>query len=72
MKDFEKLKKQNADIVLCVETCINRGWSGLLKAHEALLRYESFKKPQAKNYVGKNQEAKTAHNPLERLGQEVK
>lgn len=72
IKDFEKLKKQNADIVLCVETCINRGWSGLLKAHEALLRYESFKKPQAKNYVGKNQEAKTAHNPLERLGQEVK
>lgn len=72
IKDFEKLKMQNADIVLCVETCINRGWSGLLKAHEALLRYESFKKPQAKNYVGKNQEAKTAHNPLERLGQEVK
>lgn len=72
IKDFEKLKMQNADIVLCVETCINRGWSGLLKAYEALLRYESFKKPQAKNYVGKNQEAKTAHNPLERLGQEVK
>lgn len=72
IKDFEKLKMQNADIALCVETCINRGWSGLLKAHEALLRYESFKKPQAKNYVRKNQEAKTAHNPLERLGQEVK
>lgn len=69
IKDFEKLKKQNADIVLCVETCINRGWSGLLKAHEALLRYESFKKPQAKNYVGKIEKNTNTHNPLERLGQ---
>lgn len=59
IRDFEKLKKQNAPIVLCVETCINRGWSGLLKAYEALLRYESFKKPSAKS----------PSNPLERLGQ---
>ncbi len=70
IKDFEKLKKQNADIVLCVETCINRGWSGLLKAQEALMRYESFNKPRPKNVWGKNYTHKpqSTHNPLERLG----
>lgn len=62
---------QNADIVLCVETCINRGWSGLLKAQEALMHYESFNKPRSKNVWGKNYAHKlqSTHNPLERLGQ---
>lgn len=45
IRDFVKLKQSGADIKACVELCINRGWSGILKANEALRRYESYKKP---------------------------
>lgn len=45
IRDFETLKKANADIQACVDLCINRSWSGLLKANEALKRYATFKKP---------------------------
>lgn len=49
IRDFEKLKSQNAPIMQCVELCINRGWSGLLKANEALQNYARYaQKPQAR------------------------
>ncbi|WP_066389557.1 helix-turn-helix domain-containing protein [Helicobacter himalayensis] len=43
-RDFSKLKQSGANIKACVDLCINRGWSGILKANEALNRYESYKK----------------------------
>lgn len=64
VKDFEKLKEAKADLRACVDLCINRGWSGLLKAQEAILRYESYKqKPQSPSRFY----TPLKPNPLDRL-----
>ena len=66
VRDFEKLKTQGADISACVEVCINRGWSGLLKAYEALLRYESYKTHTSPKNVAQIPQNST-QNALNRL-----
>lgn len=64
VKDFEKLKEAKADLRACVDLCINRGWSGLLKAQEAILRYERYKqKPQSPSRFY----TPLKPNPLDRL-----